>query len=162
LGGLERARADVDAGRLWKARDRLQGSLEADPANQDVLALLGEVCFQMRDLPAAGVYWSLTERDLPPDVEAALNARFGSAQQVLRAMPARPPIERYPERVQDRLRALIAAAGEEGYRWEPKIRKLEGRGERGKLWEASVTVALLFFTLGIWVMGWIFLFTRVL
>jgi hypothetical protein len=116
----------------------------------------------MKDFPAAGVYWSLTDRDLPPDVEAALNERFGSAHQVLRAMPARPPVEQYPERVQVRLRALITAAGEEGFAWEPKIRKLEGRRSRGGWWELPATFALLFFTLGIWIMGWIFLFTRVL
>ena len=58
-----RVRADVDAGRLWKARDRLQGCLRAEPANQDVLDMLGAVWFAMGDLPQAGRHWWLTERE---------------------------------------------------------------------------------------------------
>ena len=44
---LERARTDVAAGRLWKACERLEGSLANDAANQDVLTLLGEISFRM-------------------------------------------------------------------------------------------------------------------
>jgi hypothetical protein len=116
----------------------------------------------MGDLPAAGLYWSLTERDLPAAVEQAMNERFASAHQVLRALPARPPVDRYPERAQERLRGLISGAKDEGYVWEPKIRKMVGKPRRGGWWVLPATLALLFLTVGIWILGWIFLVTRVL
>ena len=46
-----RIREDIDNGRLWKARDRLQGHLATAPADQVVLDLLGSVWFVMGDLP---------------------------------------------------------------------------------------------------------------
>lgn len=60
-GALARARADLDAGREWKARDRLLGYLagEYDP---EALELLGEVSHTMRDLPSAGAAWFGTTR----------------------------------------------------------------------------------------------------
>ena len=77
--GMERVRTDIKEGRLWKARDRLHGLLQADPSNQEILGQLGEVCFRMGDLPQAGRYWYLTERS-GEDVDLAALAfeeRFG-------------------------------------------------------------------------------------
>ena len=50
---VQRARADLDAGREWKARERLVGHL-AGEFDAEALELLGEVNYAMRDLPAAG------------------------------------------------------------------------------------------------------------
>jgi hypothetical protein len=58
---IERARQDVAAGRLWKARDRLLGAAVAR-GDDEVLGLLGEVQFAMHDLPAAGAAWFATGR----------------------------------------------------------------------------------------------------
>lgn len=55
-GAAVRARADLKAGRAWKARDRLVGHL-ADHPDPEALDLLGEVFYDMGDLPAAGAAW---------------------------------------------------------------------------------------------------------
>ncbi len=60
-GAVERARADLAAGRAWKARDRLTGHL-ADSQDPEALELLGEVHYGMGDLPAAGAAWFGTGR----------------------------------------------------------------------------------------------------
>ncbi len=67
---LTRATEDFEAGRLWKARDRLQGHRAAAPADQEVLELLGLVHYAMGALPAAGLAWLLTARE-GEDVDAA-------------------------------------------------------------------------------------------
>lgn len=102
---LKKAKQDVREGRLWKARDRLTGLLATFPADQRVLNLLGEVHFQMADLPQAGRYWYLTDRK-GPEVEAALEAlveRYGSKRNLARAIPIRAPLGLYPPVVRERL-----------------------------------------------------------
>jgi hypothetical protein len=71
-GVVELARADLAAGREWKARDRLSGHL-ADHYDAAALDLLGEVAYTMRDLPAAGAAWFATPRQ-GEDVDAAVEA----------------------------------------------------------------------------------------
>lgn len=58
---VQRARADLAAGREWKARDRLVGHV-ATEYDAEGLELLGEVHFAMRDLPSAGAVWFGTGR----------------------------------------------------------------------------------------------------
>ena len=60
--GLARARADLEAGRPWKARDRLAGLL-THRQDAEVLDLLATTHYEMRDLPAAGALWFVTGRD---------------------------------------------------------------------------------------------------
>jgi len=69
---VERARAHLEAGREWKARDLLVGHVagDYDPA---ALELLGEVSYAMRDLPSAGAAWFGTSRR-GADVDAAIEA----------------------------------------------------------------------------------------
>ena len=116
-----RVREDVDAGRLWKARDRLQGCLLAEPANQDVLDMLGAVWFAMGQLPAAGRHWWLTERDdeKAATARAAFYERFGHrAHEVLRALPRPAKPEHYPVSVRGRLEELVTAKAD-GHGWHP-------------------------------------------
>lgn len=61
----DRVKADLKAGRLWKARDRLVGVLRANPTDQWALEQLGGVYFNMGDLPAAGRAWFLTGQSGP-------------------------------------------------------------------------------------------------
>jgi hypothetical protein len=71
-GAVQRARADLEAGREWKARERLVGHLAAE-YDAEALELLGEVSYAMRDLPAAGAAWFGTARrgkDVDESVEA--------------------------------------------------------------------------------------------
>jgi hypothetical protein len=69
---VQRARADLDAGREWKARERLVGHL-AGEYDAEALELLGEVNYVMRDLPAAGAAWFGTARR-GKDVDEAVEA----------------------------------------------------------------------------------------
>jgi uncharacterized membrane protein YgcG len=69
---VQRARADLDAGREWKARERLVGHL-AGEFDAEALELLGEVNYTMRDLPAAGAAWFGTARR-GRDVDEAVEA----------------------------------------------------------------------------------------
>ena len=69
---MQRARADLGAGREWKARERLVGHL-AGEFDAEALELLGEVNYAMRDLPAAGAAWFGTARR-GQDVDEAIEA----------------------------------------------------------------------------------------
>ncbi len=113
MQAVARARADIDAGRLWKARDRLRGAFVTARANQEVLDLLGEVLFEMGDLPEAGKYWLLTAR-CDGRFEAAKNAlveRNGGRKGTLAvSLPVRAELEEYPVIVQERLADLRSAA----------------------------------------------------
>ena len=71
-GALAQARADLAAGREWRARERLVAHL-AETYDPQGLELLGEVQFAMRDLPAAGAAWFGTSRR-GEDVDAAVDA----------------------------------------------------------------------------------------
>jgi hypothetical protein len=107
-------REDIGRGRLWKARDRLQGHFVETPADQVVLDLLGSVLYAMGDLPQAGRYWWLTERDdeAARAARAAFHERFGSRSGlVLRALPKPGVPEAYPATVAKRLSRLADQAG---------------------------------------------------
>ena len=69
---MQRARADLAAGREWKARERLVSYL-AGEYDAEALDLLGEVSYTMRDLPAAGAAWFGTGRR-GKDVDEAVEA----------------------------------------------------------------------------------------
>jgi len=106
---LERARADIAAGTLWKARDRLHGAFKSDPANQEVLNLLGQTLFDMGDLPAAGRYWYLTTTESEESERArrALGDRYGhNDTQIALALPVRAELDEFPPDVKARLSDL--------------------------------------------------------
>ena len=106
---VERAKAELAAGRAWKARDRLLGAVAGYPADQAVLGMLGEVLFRLGDLPEAGRYWYLTART-GADVDAAIEAlveRCGrSPEQLARSLPLVAPVDAYPAAVAARLDGL--------------------------------------------------------
>ena len=98
---LDRVRSDLAEGRLWKARDRVTGNFAGRPTDPVLLELAGQVFFQMGDLPRAGAYWFLTDKD-GPEVEAALVAlkeRHGNgALGLVHALPVGDAIEAFPPR----------------------------------------------------------------
>jgi hypothetical protein len=111
---MARARADLGAGRQWKARDRLTGLL-AHRQDLEVLDLLATVHREMQDLPAAGALWFVTGRD---DDKArnsivAWRERYGSDRDRWRSIPG--PIRR-EVRASD-LRSLQEAATSEAGRF---------------------------------------------
>ena len=88
-GAVERARADLAAGRAWKARDRLVGHL-ADRQDPEALELLGEVHYTMGDLPAAGAAWFGTGRrgkDVDEAIEAWRERHADHFEQMWRSLP---------------------------------------------------------------------------
>src|SRR5438067_5682459 len=94
MRAVERARVDIQAGRLWKARDRLHGAFVSSPADPTVLGLLGDVLWQMGDAPAASRYWCLTSRDDDRSriAEAAFKERHGNrAIAMLFDLPVKRP-----------------------------------------------------------------------
>lgn len=153
----DRVDADLKAGRLWKGRDRLVGLLRVDPANQWALDQLGEIYFQMGDLPQAGRAWYLTAR-VGPDweaAEAAFYERYGKTpSDVVAALHVRAAIDRFPPEVQERLRTLRRRLEMEGRFWEPKDRAPSAPSPtslRGRMGAAAgaLIVALILVALGI-------------
>jgi tetratricopeptide (TPR) repeat protein len=153
----ERVGADLKAGRLWKARERLVGLLRVDPANQWALDQLGEIYFRMGDLPQAGRAWYLTPR-VGPEWEAAETAfyeRYGKTpSNVVAALHVRAAIDQFPPEVQVRLRTLQRRLEMEGRFWEPKDRPPAAPSPtslRGRIGAAAsaLIVALILVALGV-------------
>jgi hypothetical protein len=159
VGALERAQEDIEAGRLWKARDRLDGYLATDPHDQQALVLLGEVCTRMGDLPAAGKYSYLTESWREGPAWDAFEERHGrSAARMLNALPAKPPLECYPPSVAARLGRLVDQAREDGHLWGRKVEELGGPPPPSLVWkERALFVTFALLTVGIWILGLVFL-----
>jgi hypothetical protein len=111
---IARARADLAAGRKWKARDRLTG-LIAHRQDLEMLDLLATVHHEMQDLPAAGALWFVTGRDddKARTSIAAWRERHGSDQDRWRSIPG--PIRR--EVGASDLRSLQEAATSEAGRF---------------------------------------------
>lgn len=117
---LVRAQADLDAGRLWKARDRLSGALRTAPHDEAILEFLGETYWRMGDHPAAARYWILTGRSSPEAETArlAFEERTGrSLRAQLSELPARHPLAAYPDAAEGQLALYAAAAEIEGWTW---------------------------------------------
>jgi hypothetical protein len=84
----------------------------------------------MGDLPAAGGYWFLTERE-GPDVDAAtaaLREHFPTQAALFSALPVKAPLGAYPHRVRMRVEELVA---DERARWL-WAKKLEGVSRKGR------------------------------
>jgi hypothetical protein len=90
---IARARADLDAGRPWKARDRLNGLLR-DRQDAEVLDLLATVHYEMHDLPAAGALWFVIGRDdeIAHDSITAWRQRHGNDEARWHSIPS--PVRR--------------------------------------------------------------------
>lgn len=162
---IARARADLDRGEPWRARDRLTAAFKADPSRADVADLLGDVHATMGDLPAAGRWWMLTEDD-DERHEAARRAfaeRHGRRGAALRAHVARAG-EDFP--LGPRARARLEAIGwsaradrpsSHAQGWAP-----EGEGEStsllGKAATAAGVIFVLLATVGVWFYGVVRLF----
>ena len=154
---LERAQEELKAGRVWKARDRLEGALANDPANQDVLQLLAEICFRMGDLPAAGRYRFLTEAAglNVREAEAALRERSPTRRALFAALPLKAPLDAYPRSVQVRVDALLGDDRDASWQWAKKLRgagRKSGPSPRDVRPGSDFAVALI---VGILVAPWI-------
>ncbi len=82
------------------------------PYRAEVLSLLGDVCHQMEDLPEAGRYWLLSDKE-GEEVERAVRVfaemHRGNARQLAAQLPRRTrlaSLESYPPSAQRRIQAL--------------------------------------------------------
>jgi hypothetical protein len=147
---LDKVSHDLDAGRLWKARDRLSGAIGSRPHDAELLDVLGEVYFRMGDLPAAGKAWLLSGRAgrQTDQALAAYAERTPHAIDRLRQLGARPPLERYPDAAQRHIEALRAQARREGHEWAPPGTPGEPTWSRevtseGNPWYIGLLIAVL-------------------
>lgn len=108
---IERARAELKAGRPDRARDCLSGHLRAlnqrGEYSQDAYLAMGEIYFAMKDFAKAGAAFLLTERS-DTDAEFCFKAffeRHGSEdfKSILHALKPHAPSESYPPKVRERL-----------------------------------------------------------
>ena len=148
----ERARRDISEGRLWKARERLNGAARAFPHDQEVLELLGDVYLQMGDYPAAGRFWALTCNESPESRAAweALKTEARTPAELLSRIPAREPWASYPEPVQRRLNDLRDQVSR-GARREAE--DLEADNTAAGVGSALTVALLVAATVGVWVVG---------
>jgi hypothetical protein len=148
-GGVERARADINDGRLWKARERLLGVIRSEPHNAEALDLAGMVYFSMGDHPAAGRFWALTTRDDDDARRArqALEEHAHSRRELLRTLPVTEPLDAYPVEVQSRIAALREETG-----WRPASDGWDDEESNEEL-SLLVTIAALLLTVGVWLFG---------
>jgi hypothetical protein len=155
-----KARVDLDEGRPWAARDRLESFVSQNPTHAEALELLGDVLYQMGDLPRAGRYWLLTSRD---DDRArrsidALGVRFARPELVLADLPVRDSVDAYPPMARQRIAELRAEAAANGVEWQPRVTiPAERRGARTPpkqhWWTPFVAFAVVGLILGILVLG---------
>ncbi len=110
---VRQAREAREAGQLWKARDVLVGYVEG-ARDTDALVELGEVLFEMGDLPRAGAVWFAAGAK-GPDVDAAVTAWREQSHDdfavMWRGLPASARSQPRPRRLEAlRERALNAEA----------------------------------------------------
>jgi len=110
---VRRARQAREAGQLWKARDVLVGPVEG-ARDTEAMVELGEVLFEMGDLPRAGAVWFAAGAK-GPDVDAAVTAWREQSHDdfavMWRGLPASARSQPRPRRLEAlRERALNAEA----------------------------------------------------
>jgi hypothetical protein len=158
---LERARDDLRNGRPWRARDRLESYVSQQPLDVEALELLGDVLFDMGDLPRAARYWLLTQRD-----DVRFDAAYGALREVfprpdhlLAVLPIRPPLSEYPDVARGRIERLVGDAAAIGVVWEPRPRRHRGddlglpQGLRAPWWLWPIGIGCLVLFVAVVVIG---------
>jgi hypothetical protein len=153
--GFQRAEEDLAAGRLWKARDRVNGLLRNGCADQDVLDLAARVYFAMGDHPRAGLHWFMTDvSGINCDqAGAAMAERYGSHSRALaEALPLRASFDCYPPAVCRRLTDLAASVSSDARPWPAAARI--GSEPRSAADKEKMTMSfLVVMTIGVWIIG---------
>lgn len=141
---LERIRAEMDSGDLYKARDRLHGLLVTYPNDLEIRRLLGEVYWQLKYPAMAGRYWYLLESDDARYVEAKdafARMHGGSEGAMFRAVKFRGDIEALGSApLRDHLRNL-----QQIYPEQPKASRDSDLWEFGPVSCAVIGLVVLFF-----------------
>lgn len=165
-GAIRRARNDIAEGELWRARDRLISYVRQRPDDEVAVDLLGSVFHQMGDTPNAGRYWMLANRsdDAAERARGVFLAPFADQPDALiRALPRMAGPDAYPSVVR---RRFVAAGISD---WPTVTRRRDsdrtaGAHEfrrRDNVAAALVIGCLLVGTVGVWIVGVIYLVTRI-
>ncbi|MBK9153233.1 MAG: hypothetical protein IPM25_03260 [Chloracidobacterium sp.] len=108
---LEKAEREIEKGRLWRAKEILQGSVSHATYNEDVFEKLGLVLLQMGDLPDAGKYLFLSGVR-KPEYENAIGIfleKHRNPFNLFRTFPPSAKLRRlsdYPPQLAEELREL--------------------------------------------------------
>ncbi|MFD7607879.1 DUF6584 family protein [Streptomyces mirabilis] len=161
---LARADADLAAGRVPVARQRLRGLVSSFPNDLMLRRRLAEV-YRLYAEPAEAGRWTYLEPDRDPAETSAFEARYRTAPQRMRALAWRGPESLAQSAfARQQLAAVRAACSDAMGRrvdWDtvPSSRKTDGRGSAFAdfLAGAGCLVAVLAF-LAIWVNGLVALF----
>ncbi|MEU6844298.1 DUF6584 family protein [Streptomyces sp. NPDC046716] len=161
---LARVDADLAAGRIPVARQRLRGLVSSFPHDLTVRRRLAEVYRLYGDAAEAG-RWMYLEADRNAEETAAFEARYGSPARRMKALAWRGPEARAADAfAEGRLAAVrIACAEESGHAVDWDVPGEEGRASSepwtvgGVLAGAGCLVAVLVL-LAIWVNGLVALF----
>lgn len=141
---LARARADLDAGRPWKARDRLTGLL-AVRQDPELLDLLAAVHFSMSDLPAAGALWFITGRDDPDALlaVAAWRERFGNDEARWQSLPRVVRSNATDRALRDLRRSARNVQEERSARHRAEWRQADRQAQPSSVSETAIVWALI-------------------
>ncbi|MFE3267445.1 DUF6584 family protein [Streptomyces sp. NPDC059215] len=156
---LARVDADLAAGRIPVARQRLRGLVSSFPNDPALRRRLAEV-YRLYGEPAEAGRWMYLEQDRDTDETTAFERRYPTAPQRMRALAWRGPESLAPSSF---AREQLVAVREDcshvmgrAVSWEsvPSVEEGDGRGSAfgGFLAGAGCLVALLAF-LAIWVNG---------
>ncbi|MGW0118397.1 DUF6584 family protein [Streptomyces sp. NPDC003327] len=109
---LARVDADLAAGRVPAARQRLRGLVGSYPWDLTLRRRLGEV-YRLYGEPAEAGRWTYLDEDRSPDEAAAFEARYPSARRRMKALAWRGPealaATPFAERQLARVRAACSA-----------------------------------------------------
>jgi len=108
---IERAQAEIDRGRLWRAKDILEGSIANVGYNLELYEAYGVLLLQMGDLPKAGQFLFLSGARSPHYHEAIriYLGRYKSPSHLYSSFPRGArliDISTYPPQVESDLRAF--------------------------------------------------------
>lgn len=107
---IERARAEIDRGRLWRAKEILQGSIRTLGYNLELYEEYGKLLLRMGDLPEAGRFLFLSGRRRPEydePIQLYLAKCGQSPARLFRSFPQKARLivlATYPDTVENDLR----------------------------------------------------------
>lgn len=147
MNAIKKAEGDIQRGDYGSARRRIESYIMVKGYDAELMAKLGQISFEMRDLFNAGRHWLVStaegehvERAIQNFIESAGKHPNQIASEVLRAARL-SSIEKYPALVQERLRrlglavAIIAAAK----------KPVPAREQLGLLGKVIVTLCVILF-----------------
>jgi hypothetical protein len=165
VSAIERAKRDIEEGDYGAARQRLRAYLATKGYEQEIVARLGQISYEMHDMYEAGRFWLLSDAEgshADHAISCFLKRAGKDPRQIVSQLPHTVrlrSLDEYPEAVRARLRSLaldeaISQAGRGRASKPPNT-----WGDRAVL--SGCILVLLFgvvvFCVGLWQIGrWLF------